>query len=177
MIKEGPPVVRTKTRLLKRLAEQGEVVSQDANIQVFIDGLRVSPNWISERRLAFALPAGGQEIALCSNVFIPGRTLAESADPRELGLCIGRLQIDGSDAELDSEAFDAPGWHEAEFANGRFSRRWTSGATPIPPGARIVIVDLAGVGYYWRRSDDRGGGADGSSSSLVGSQKEPPGGR
>jgi hypothetical protein len=98
-----------------------------------------------------ALPLGGRKIALLSNVLIPAHTLAESTDPRQLDLCVGAVQIDGSALSLDDDEACAFGWHEAEFSDGRFSHRWTTGATPLPPGARI-IVDLARIGYYWRAS-------------------------
>jgi hypothetical protein len=64
------------------------------------------------------------------------------------------LQIDGAEVALDGDETCAVGWREAEFAGGRFAHRWTTGATPLPTGARIVILDLAGVGYYWRAPVD-----------------------
>ncbi len=112
-----------------------------------VDGRRIEPIQLSQTRLAFFLPADGREIALRSKVFIPAHTVADSADTRTLGLCVGRLQIDGAAVVLGG-AF-GPGWHEAVYADGCFSHRWTSGATPLPAGARVVIVDLAGVGSYW----------------------------
>ena len=63
---------------------------------------------------------------------------------------MSRLQIDGDAVALGADAVFGDGWHEAEFADGRFTHRWTTGATTLPAGARIVILDLAGVGYYWR---------------------------
>ena len=113
-------------------------------------GRRVEPVRLGETRLGFGLPAGGREITLRSRVFIPAHTLAESADVRALGLCVGRLQVDGVTLALDDDADCASGWHEAAFADARFSHRWTRGATPLPAGARVAILDLAGVGYYLR---------------------------
>jgi len=149
LITEGPQVVSTRARLLARLSEQGYCVNQEADPCILVDGRRVEPVRLSETRLAFALPEGGREIALSSNTFIPAHTLAESADPRELGLFVARLQIDGADVALDDDETCATGWRNAEFYDGRFSHRWTTGETPLPAGARDVIVDLAGVGYYW----------------------------
>ena len=150
LVTDGPAVAATKARLLARLSERGRLVDQEAGAHIIVDGRRIEPIHLSERRLAFVLPAGGQEIALRSNVFVPAHTVAKSVDPRELGLCVGRLQIDGATLLLDDETF-ASGWHEAEFDERRFGHRWTTGHTPLTPGARIVVVDLADVGHYWRK--------------------------
>jgi hypothetical protein len=152
---EGPPVARAKARLLARLAEQGYWVNQEADAHILVDALRIEPIRLSEMRLAFVLPAGGREVVLRSNAFVPAHTVAESADPRELGLCVGRLQIDGATFTLDDDETFASGWHEAEFDERRFGHRWTTGDTPLAPGARIIVVDLAGVGHYWRKSEGR----------------------
>ena len=44
--------------------------------------------------------------------------------------------------------------HEAEFVDGRFLHRWTTGSTPLPAGAQIVVADLAGVGHFWQARED-----------------------
>jgi len=155
LMSEGPAVARTKARLLARLAETGHAVDHEADAHILVDRVRIEPIRLSEWRLAFMLPRGGHEITLRSNVFIPAHTVPESADSRELGLCVGRLEVDNSPVALDSHESCASGWREAECADGRFIHRWTSGATPLAAGARIVVVDLAGVGYYWRRSERR----------------------
>ena len=96
LVKEGPQVVDDEGAAARASCRARSCVNQEADAHIVVDGLRVEPIRLSETRLAFALPAGGREIALRSNVFVPAHTVAESADPRELGLCVGRLQIDGS---------------------------------------------------------------------------------
>jgi Hint domain/Subtilase family len=149
---QGPEVERTKALLLARLAERGHEVVEEADAHVVVDGLSVSPMRLSPTRLAFVLPEGGRDIQLRSKTFVPAEVTPESMDRRELGLCIGRLDIDGERVE----PCGAPGlgWREPEIANGRFRHRWTSGATPLPSGARIVIVELAGFGKYWRSVEE-----------------------
>ena len=144
---EGPAVSAAKARLLARLAERGARADADADVHVRADGARIEPIWLTPTRLLFALPASARAIELRSRTFIPAHTQAAASDPRTLGLCVGALQIDGSPVPLEGEM--AAGWREAEFEAGRFTHRWTDGATPLPPGARIVVVDLAGVGCYW----------------------------
>jgi hypothetical protein len=150
LVKQGPAVARAKARLLQRLADAGRGVTQEADAHVVVDGLRVDPIKLSETRLAFVLPAHGREITLRSNVFVPAHTIADSADPHQLGLCVGRLEIDGAAVSLDCDEACGSGWRAAEFAAGRFAHRWTTGAAKLSAGARIAIVDLAGVGHYWR---------------------------
>jgi len=147
---EGAHVAVTKAQLLAHLADQGYAVVSNPDAHVLADGRRIDPIQLSETRLAFALPAGAAEVTLMSKVFVPMQTRADSSDPRELGLCIGHLEVDGDEIALDLDEFCASGWQPAEREDGRFKYRWTRGITPLPPGTRIVIVEIAGAGYYWR---------------------------
>jgi Hint domain len=153
LVSEGPAVAATKARLLARLAERGCGVTQEADAHVWIDGVRIEPTRLRETRLAFALPAEGREISLRSRHFAPAHTVAESDDARTLGLCVAGLQIDGFAVSLERDEACMSGWREAEYEGETFTHRWTTGVTPLPDGARVVILDLAGVGYYW--SDKR----------------------
>jgi hypothetical protein len=109
----------------------------------------VDPVRLGRRRFGFALPAGGREIALCSRSFVPAHALIDPDDWRELGICVGRLMIDGEVAPLEAGETFATGWHPAEWSEGRFAQRWTRGAAALPAGTRFV-VDLAESGQYWR---------------------------
>ena len=142
---DGPAVVAARARLLARLGEA--VVTQDAEAHVWLDGRRIAPVEASPTRLVFALPPGGRRIELRSRVFIPAHTRADSSDTRALGLCVRALRIDGEAISLAGEAL--AGWERPEYEAGAFQRRWTTGATPLPAGAREVIVDLGGLGHYW----------------------------
>ena len=153
LVFDGPAVTVAKARLRLRLQEQGWRLDEDADPHVVVDGLRIEPIRLSQTRLAFALPPGGREIALRSRVFVPAHTLPESADLRRLGLCVGALEIDGRALALERDEVCASGWQDWEIDAGGFSHRWTNGQTPLPPGARMVVVDLAGSGRYWRRAE------------------------
>ncbi len=148
LVRQGSEVTATRARLLSRLVEQGHEINQEADAHIVVDGLRVEPTHKSDTRLAFTLPSGGRDISLRSRVFIPAHTMAESADLRELGLCVSRVEIDGVTLALDND--EASGWREAEFNEGCFSHRWTTGAAPLPAGSTMVVVDLLGAGHYWR---------------------------
>jgi autotransporter passenger strand-loop-strand repeat protein len=151
--KEGPEVVAAKTRLLRRLAEEGLAPVADAAPCVIADGERIEPVRLSEARLAFFLPEGRSGVELVSRICAPAHVRADSADTRELGLCVARLQIDGADIALHDDAAVGEGWREAETRDGAFSHRWTSGPVKLPAGARVVIVDLGGAALYWPETE------------------------
>ena len=136
--------------MLAHLVERGYAVVNDPDAHILADGRRIDPIRLSDTRLGFSAPAGVEEITLQSKLFVPSHSCADSSDARELGLCIGSLQVDGDEVALERDELCASGWHPAEYQDGRFAHRWTSGPAPLPSGTRVVIVMLAGVGYYWR---------------------------
>jgi hypothetical protein len=83
---------------------------------------------------------------------VPAHTVAHRGDLRSLGLCLSSLQIDGSKVALADDEVCASGWDKAEYLNTAFTHRWTTGEARLQPGARIVIVELAGLGDYWRET-------------------------
>jgi len=150
LVADGPFVTAAKARLLADLAEQGYSVVNDPDPHILADGRRIEPIRLTDTRFGFSLPAGVAEVKLASKVFVPMHTRADSRDDRELGLCIGNLQVDGDEVPLERDEVCASGWHPAEDQDGQFSHRWTSGPAPLPSGTRVVIMELAGEGYYWR---------------------------
>jgi hypothetical protein len=82
---------------------------------------------------------------------VPAHTLAASGDQRGLGLCVSRLQIDGSDVPLADEAAFAMGWHEFEGNVDGPRWRWSRDRVPLPACTRLIVIDLAGKGQYWAK--------------------------
>jgi hypothetical protein len=136
--------------LLAQLKNQGHVTTSEANLHVIADGMRIDPIKIGPVRLAFALPAGCADICLKSRTFIPAHALAQSTDTRSLGVCVSRLQIDGETIGLDDASLDNEGWSKLEMYADMGDQRWTLGGTRLPTKTRLVVIDLAGDGYYWR---------------------------
>ena len=116
-------------------------------------GARVAPTRLGDTRLAFLAPEGARALRLMSDAFVPAQACDEAQDVRTLGLCVSRVQIDGAELALQGDL--GPGWHDAEFEAGAFAHRWTDGAAQLPPGARLIVVDLAGQGWYWRAPAER----------------------
>ena len=148
LVEQGPQVERARAALRERLLAQGYALSREADACLQADGERVAPMRLSPTRLAFLAPDGARSLTIVSNVFVPFHTMEGRRDRRELGLCIKRVQIDG--ATLPLERIEAGGWCEAERERGVFTHRWTSGAAELPTGARLIVIDLAGQGLYWR---------------------------
>ncbi|MGA9028303.1 MAG: hypothetical protein WB440_19770 [Steroidobacteraceae bacterium] len=67
----------------------------------------------------------------------------------------------GLETLLDGIAPDPVGWHDLERHAGQM-QRWTRAHVPLPPGTRLVLIDLAGLSHCWalpQRTDDRQTGA------------------
>jgi hypothetical protein len=150
LVKNGPLVVAARRRLQQRLFAEGYSLDGESDAHIVADGRRFEPVRLSERRLVFILPEGCARIELRSQVFVPAGASPDSDDVRELGLCAARLEIDGDAAPIERHGFFDAGWREAEWADGRFQHRWTAGAARIPSGSRLIMIDLAGDGAYWR---------------------------
>ncbi len=148
LVEDGPEVVLTRKRLIERIEGLGYSHSDDADPHILADGHRIEPVRLGETRIGFALPAGCRSVTLASQTFVPSHMSPDSADLRELGLCVKRLSVDGEDVPLDAD--ELAGWNEVEQDCGDFSHRWTRGAAPLAAGARFVVVDLAGCGRFWR---------------------------
>jgi autotransporter passenger strand-loop-strand repeat protein len=149
LVFDGPELVRAKTVLLEKAAELGHVITAEADLHIMADGKRIEPVWLTETRVSFMLSFGCSHIALRSRRFIPAHINPASSDDRPLGLAVGRLQIDGSDVAIEDDAALLEGWHQFERHPNGHRQRWTVGETPIPPNTRLIVIDIAGRGYYW----------------------------
>jgi probable HAF family extracellular repeat protein len=144
LVLEGPEVVHAKAALLRRLGDLGHAVTGEADAHVVADGRRIDPIPLGPARIAFVLPEKCSAIRLKSRVFVPAHTLAGSSDPRLLGLCVSRLQLDGVDVDFARDPGMSEGWHDREPGHC-----WTRGDTPLPPNTRLAVIELGGPGHYW----------------------------
>lgn len=145
LVLAGPQIARAKAALLEQLEARGQTITSESDLHLRADGERVEPMKLGGNRLAFALPPDRRDIRIMSRTFVPAHTLAQSSDPRTLGVCVKRLQIDGEDVALDDESYFRDGWHELEPG-----QRWTQGSAPLLANTRLVVIDLAGQGFYWK---------------------------
>jgi hypothetical protein len=149
LVFDGTEMQAAKTALLARAAELGHRITHENGLHITADGEQVDPIQLCETRAAFVLPAGARSITLVSRTFIPAQINPCSQDQRTLGVYVQRLQLDGEDVAMNDDDAFGPGWHHHEPRENSAGARWTTGVTPIASSARLVIIDLAGQGYYW----------------------------
>jgi hypothetical protein len=136
---DGETVAATRAALVARAASLGHVWSNAHDLHAMAGGVRIEAVKLGPARFGFLFEAGARDIRLVSRLWCPAQSDLVSSDVRLLGVCIARLQVDGSDVPLAVGA-----WHEAEDGG----RRWTAGDIVLAEGARMAIVDLLGEGRY-----------------------------
>lgn len=150
LVLAGAEVQRAKAALLARVHANGNIISSENDLHLIADGRPVEPMALSASRFAFVLPEDAAKIVMRSHTFVPSHVNAASDDMRSLGICVARLQIDGTDISIDDDAAFNAGWHDCENQ----SWRWTRGDVQISAGTRLIVIDLAGIGFYWKTSED-----------------------
>lgn len=148
LLEQGPEVERVKVILRARAEELGYVVTQNADVHLSVDGHRIEPLHLNPTRLTFSIAASAKTIELRCRTFVPVHMRPDSVDARSLGICVNRLQLDGTDVSLDDAAAFAQGWHDLEADNKGHRWRWSRDRAPLPAGTRLVIIDYAGGGLY-----------------------------
>jgi len=150
LILEGKVLEGVRTSLLARAQQLGYETTSESEAHIVADGQRIEPVLLPGNRLAFMLPAQCSTIELRSRSFVPAHVQPTSYDQRSVGLCVGRLQIDGNDLRLDDDATFTEGWHRCEGAATGTRWRWSCGRAPLPSNTRLIVIDLYSRGYYWR---------------------------
>jgi hypothetical protein len=153
LVIDGPEIRRARAALLARAKALGHDITAEADLHVIADGKRIEPDWPGNMRAAFILAAGSKSIALRSRSFIPAYISPASNDKRELGVAVSCLQIDDSQISLEDDPALAERWHQFERHDDGHRRRCTTGYTPLPSGTRLIVIDLAGRGYYWEEQE------------------------
>jgi hypothetical protein len=153
LIHEGREITQSRRLLLERAVALGHVVTSQDDLHIMADQRRIEPVRLSDTRRFFSLPDGCEDVSLRSRQFVPAHVNPESGDWRVLGICVGRLQIDGQAVALDQDDAFTNGWHDVEQDPNNLSQRWTHGVTPLPAGCRLIVIDIAGRGYYWSEHD------------------------
>ena len=72
---------------------------------------------------------------------------------RQLGIAVSCLQIDDLQISLEDDPTLAEGWRRCQRRGDDGHRRWTTGYTALPSGTRLIVIDLAGRGYYWEEQE------------------------
>lgn len=151
----GEHVDRIWRRLLDRAGPRpGLPMTDDADVHLLVDGMRVDAIERSAVRYVFRVPARPRGVRLCSRAGVP-QELGLGRDARSLGVAVHRIVLLQSTGQRVTEADDArlmDGFHRYE-ADHRI--RWTDGDAAIPAGlfagvegAAMLIVHLNGEMQY-----------------------------
>jgi hypothetical protein len=150
IVKDGPVVQKTKEILLARAEALGYVLTDDADVHVIADGRRIDAVRSGAKRLTFKVPAAASGIELRSRSFIPTQINPAKDDPRELGICVARLELNGIEAALTDESAFAHGWHLLEGNADGQHWRWSTGCAQLPAGTHLIVIDIGHSGRcYW----------------------------
>ena len=157
LILQGPELRRAREIVLARAEVLGNRIVPDNEVHLVADGRHIEPLRLGDQRLVFMLPAHRQTIELRCHPFVPAHTDPASPDTRALGICVSRLQIDGTLVDLGDESAFALGWHSLEvYPDGR-SHRWSHPRTSLPTGTQLIVMDIAHPSRCWSMAE----GSDG----------------
>jgi len=146
----GGDLVRdARCALVRRLMEAGHAITSEDDAHIMAGGVRIDPVPLGGNRRAFLLPPDVGAAVLHTRFFIPTHVNPSSGDGRELGICVGSLQLDGLVIDLADDEYFREGWHRLETPRPDCRQRWTKPAVPLQAGTRLVVIECAARGYYW----------------------------
>jgi hypothetical protein len=126
------------------------VLTDDADVHVVADGRRIDAVRSGAQQLTVRLPVTASSIELHSRSFVPAQINLAKDDPRKLGICVARLELDGIKVALADESTFARGWHLLEGNADGPHWRWSTGRTVLPAGTRLVVINIGHSGRcYW----------------------------
>jgi hypothetical protein len=151
-------------RLAARASRLGYAIRQPATVtdpavHLEIDGRVYRPVSGADQRHVFVLPRGSASVRIKSRATAPCDVSPWVEDRRRLGVAVGRIAFSVPDGVCEL-AMDHPslrdGWWAAE-RDGTHLRRWTNGnaVLPIPPGAVILTIHVAGNNTFQSDKTDR----------------------
>jgi hypothetical protein len=149
LILDGPRLQQIRQMLLDRARSLGFSITNCSDVHAIADGKRVEAVPLGDNRLAFLFGIAASQIELRCRDFVPAHIDPVSGDRRRLGLCVCRWQLDGVDFDLEGNENFADGWHELESDSHGHHMRWSRDRIPLPTGTRLLVLELAGRGYYW----------------------------
>jgi hypothetical protein len=149
-------------RLAIRASQLGFAVAEpdtttDPALRLSVDGRPCWPVATENDRHVFILPRAAASVRLISRATAPCAVTPWVEDRRQLGVAVGRIVFGGSAGAFELAADHpslADGWWAAERDDSKLWR-WTNGnaALPLPQGASIVEIQLAGANTYLRSEE------------------------
>ncbi len=153
-VTDGTQLQSIRTQLAQIAAGLGRGLSDDPTPRLIADGRELTPE-AKGRTLSYVLPAGTNSLRLRSRSAIPSEMWPGVSDPRQLGLGISGIRLDGADIALDSPCL-TDGWHAPErHGDPDACFRWTDGNAGLSlPTGRTLEIEVGGEMLY--RTDRSG---------------------
>jgi hypothetical protein len=156
----GPVVDALWRRLLDRAGPSPrQTLTQDPDLHLLADGIRVDAQHRQPDHCSFALPCCPRELRLVSRAGSPAE-LGLARDPRVLGVALRQIQVWQGSRLRALDAQDAAlthGFHDFEPDNGF---RWTDGNALLPGsllaglhGPCHIELRLGGATWYSLRNE------------------------
>ncbi len=138
-----------RERLLARARAAGWTDTDDPDLAVEVDGVRLEPLEGEGAELAVRLPAGATQVVIASRVSPPDEFEPGSGDTRRLGVALAELALDGDNIPLDSTLIGAGTL--APEAEGPNTWRWTDGGAVLnlPQGDTERTLEIR-IHWGWR---------------------------
>lgn len=147
LVLAGDRLAAVRRRLLERAATLGHRITASPDLTLLTDGRRLEAA-ASGADWRVRIPRGAAELAIRSRTWIPAQTDPDATDPRQLGVAIAQLMLDGRPVALTSPGM-RDGWHTPEPP-----WRWTDGAARLDVGGIDEIrFSVVMTGRYWRSQE------------------------
>ncbi|BBU63601.1 hypothetical protein MSC49_35360 [Methylosinus sp. C49] len=122
-----------RRKILDRIP--ADALTDDADVHLDVDGVRIEPSFHAQGVWRFEVPAGARRLRLKSRTGRPSALGAREFDERRLGIAVARMTIETRDADITLR-LDGPGMGEGFWQPERQGdvvlRRWTCGDALIP---------------------------------------------
>jgi hypothetical protein len=148
----GSQLDAVRNRLHARAEAMGFEVSQDPDLHLIVDDMRIEPFHRSGDRFWFPVSAC-RSVQLCSRADVLKHVVPGTSDGRRLGVALSDLRINGMAVNLSDVEIYGAGFHEVEtLGDGHW--RWTDGAATLRLALdtpALIEVGLRMVAPAWKR--------------------------
>lgn len=153
----GSVVQMARSMLLSRARLLGHALTNDPDLHLLVDGVRLNPSGVAGQLYRFSLPPGAADIRVVSRAGIPAETDPAAQDRRRLGIMLSRIVLRTTGGTFEITAADPAlreGFHPPERSPSA-AWRWTDGHARlpvIPPGLTRLDLYVLGAQPSWARA-------------------------
>lgn len=150
----GPVLIAAQVRLHARAGELGWTKTAEPDLKLLAGGEALVPVHAAHGRSWFKVP-DGRDLTLASNAGRPAHLAPGQDDPRQLGVAVSEVRVDGQPLDLDGPAF-ARGFHILERLS-EAAWRWTDGQARLDlaavgvEGPALVEIAVTMTAQSWTR--------------------------